>query len=80
MAEEYTCPICYSLEEDLAKISCQTCKKEICIDCYCKMTNEKCPFCRAFYYDPIESGDIANMWLIIVTAVFGGEFNSPPAD
>lgn len=54
------CAICYETKEDF--IHCPQCVHEVCLQCYHKLTNEKCPFCNHLYH-PEETLDPATFVL-----------------
>lgn len=60
--DDNICSICYN-SSNIEEFKCRTCKYSLCIDCLCKITNDKfefkeqlldlnykCPVCRDIYY------------------------------
>jgi hypothetical protein len=56
------CCICYNRETNLIKAKCS---HYICITCFFKMLDKKCPICRQNYDDQLDG--LRNAYNILVT-------------
>jgi uncharacterized paraquat-inducible protein A len=44
------CEICYTTPEKQTFVDCGNCTNKICTDCFSKLQNLKCPYCRHRYH------------------------------